>query len=1274
MAFTMSDTQKPITSHEEEIDYSTTTETPTAPKSKSKPKRTPSSKKNKQESVTSSSEEIPTVSKSRSKSNRSPSSSNKKSASTRQRRPGRGKIKEADETTTAVPRAQEVREPVTKREPKKKAPAARQRATGSRKKPKAEPERQESHETSESAISLIGPGLDVPSVEGATDDAYTFIEAEPEVLPSEPDLDDTQPRIKTVTAPFVGPEPEVIELEPEVIEAEPEISPFEADLEDTLPRIKAVTTPLAEVEPALATDTSGANLTETPPELETVISTDPLVAVSTEAPAEPISSKQDILPEIIEAPLPPTPVLAAPERFERRRVTGKVLAGILLMVLIGSSLLLWRDISDTHLYLYALDPANGQTLAQQDLGGGYQGDTTITNPVWAESSLLFGVQLSRSSTTSKQQLVSLRGNDASWQLASQFSAPLTHATLSLAPNKRIIVVHADGLQVMTTGGQTLWQMQGDEPTMGTHPFQPAFDDSTLYTVKSAQTGTVAAYDLQSGVLRWTQKLDDTLKYAAPFLFYGNTLYIAADHTLYALNGTDGRQLWKVDRPTRTLLMLTERQPLLLSARSQGLAALSATTGAIAWSFSGQPPNTQLSTNETLLPAQFYQATVASTDHVIYATGIVWDAQQVQEQLWLFAVDATTGNLHWSERIGSYFTSADAGRIYSPLVDTTHGLVILQQAQDDGKRIIAAYSTAEGIQRWSVQLEGITAAAPNPLQVSTTALILLNTRSSSSTALHSLSFTRLLFISALGLSILGLLLLWMLSFRLWINRLRSTLKNLPRYLIYLLKLILRLWHFSRIVFSLVLLIILVGGGVLVYPQLARPQSYLNQVTISSGNIRWQHNTETPVQLAMTDTQGSIVITSAGKSLHRLTSLGSDGLSQWTSFSSEGSFSLPEASIQAGTVLVALSGRASPGYQFAPDDQAYAHPLDSLYTLYLLDRQTGQSIWQSTVVPPEEQQDTAVLGVDARFIYVASKATNPLPPGIGPVVQLIAVDKTSGNIAWRIFGPREPNTATTDFGSLFFKGRTIIWQVANTIYAFDTVLGQIQWRQYIAENLPGASLEEAQMAETAGMLLITRSDAYHALDPATGSERWVIANPGNGTGQPSGGVIAASNIFLIYGGRTLQAIDPTNQHLIWSQNQLEAVQSLKISEDGTMVYAIVANTLPGNSTTQALAALDLKTGAIRWTFQPFEQERFDYTQSDGFQYSNSMLYATVCLPGNQTTCDHEVLYALNATTGEQRWKFEANSIYNVRVSTDGDSVMFQTDGSTWGNLIERFRPSH
>jgi outer membrane protein assembly factor BamB len=979
-----------------------------------------------------------------------------------------------------------------------------------------------------------------------------------------------------------------------------------------------------------------------------------------------VETEVEILPEIIEAP--PERVPAVPQRFERRRVAGKVLAGMLLVILIGSYVLLWRDLTDTHLYLYALDPASGQMLAQQDLGGGYQGNTTITNLVQARSSLVFGVQTDQSTSVSKQQLFFLAGNNNSWQVASQFPAPLTHGTLSLAPGQHLIVVHANGLQVMTTGGHVLWQMQGDEPTQGTHLFQPAFDGSTLYTIKSAQSGMVAAYDLLSGAVRWTQKLNDTCAYAAPFLLYGNMLYIAADHTLSALNSADGTLLWQINRPARTLLILAQGQPLLLAAGSQGLAALSPFTGAIVWSFSGQPKDAQASTNETLVPAQFYQASIASTNHVIYATGIVWDAQQVREQLWLFAVDATTGNVRWSERIGSGFTSADAGRIYPPVVDTTHGLVILQQAQDDGRHILAAYNTGDGTQRWRIKLEGITAAAPSPLQVSNTALITFNTQWSSVTALHSVSPVRLLLTGILGVSALWLLLLWMLPLRRWTKRLRSTLHNLSRYLAFLLNLPVRLWHFSRTVCTLALLVLLVWGGVLAHAQLVRPQSYLNQVATSSGHTQWQRSIETPAQLAMADTLGSIVITSAGESQHQLTSLDLDGAAQWTGFASEGSFSLPTISTQPATVLAVLSGHTSPRYRFAPDDPAYMHPLDSLYTLYLLNRKTGQIIWQNTIVGPQEQQDTTVLGADKAFIYVASRATSSLSPGISPVVQLIAVNRKTGNIAWRIFGPQEPATASTDFGSLLLQGRSIIWQVANTIYALDTSLGQIEWHRYIVENLPQAYPHEAaQMAETAGVLLIARSNAYHAFDLATGNERWVITNPANGTSQTPGGVVAASNIFLIYGGEAVQAIDPTDQHIIWSQKRPEAIQSLKISLDGTIAYAILLKTLPAGTTTQLLEALDVQTGVVRWTFQPFAQERFVNMQSDGFQYSKSTLYATLY---SQMSCDHEVLYAINAAMGETGWKFAANSIYNVRVSPDGDTVAFQTDSSTWGNLIEHF----
>src|SRR6266487_886235 len=1225
----MSDTQNIVNPTEEQLDQSTTLEISEAPNNRRKHKRAPASTTNNNASKKPASQQPRQPAQHKQETGEKLATAESQPASKRQRQSGMGKTG-ADKKTLAESMVEEASKPAPKKKPEKTVTASRRTSTNRKIKQAKEIE----------AVALP-------------------VEAEQETIPLESDLDDTIPRMKIVSPPPV--------------EAEPEASPQELEVNQTDPRIKAITIPLVEPELALAASeratchperSEGSQLVKPEP-IATSESTD---TVFTEAPVEAISSEQVKLPEITGAPIP-RPLLSIFQRHGRRQRPTKALVWILLVVFISSSFLLWRDMNDTHLYLYALDRASGQTITQQDLGGGYQGDTTITNPVQAASSLMFGIQTGKSTSGSKQQLFSLTGNASSWKVGSQFSAPLEHGTLALTPGNSVVVVHADGLQLMTTNGQMLWHIQGDQPTLGTHLFQPASSGSTLYAVKSALNGVVASFDLQSGAVLWTQKLDDTLEYAAPFLLYDKMLYIAADHTLYALDRADGRLLWKADRPIRTLLMFTDTQPLLLVAGAQGLAALNAYTGAIVWTYNGLPLNTQVTSNETLVPAQFYQASIASADNVMYATGVVWDTQQVREQLWLFAIDAATGNVRWSELVGSDFTSADSGRIYAPSVDTTHKLVILQQAQNDSNRIISAYNTGDGAKRWSVKLDGITASASGLLQVSNTALILLNTQSGRASVLHNLSPMRILLIVLAGLSVLCLLLLWMLPFQLWIKKLYS----IRLYLMYPFKLMQGLWDRSRSIFALVLLPIAVLGSVLLYGQLASSQNYMNHIATSSGSIQWQHSTSTPVQLAMADPQGSIVIKSAGKFMHQLAAFSPGGALQWTSFASEGIFSLPTVSTQPGTVLVALSGRTSPQYHFAPDDHAYMHPLDSLYTLSLLDRQTGQLIWQSVIISPEGQQDSTVLGADARFFYVASRATNSLPPDIGPVVQLVAVDKTSGTTVWRIFGPRELETVPQDYGRLLMQGRSIIWQVSNTIYKIDTTLGQIQWRKYIAENLPQVSvLEEAQMAEAGGMLLVARSDAYHAIDLATGNERWTIASPGNETAPIQPGVVAINNIFLLYGGGMLQAVDPIDQRSIWSQKQLVDIQYLKISDDGTKVYAILDNLKPGSSITQVLAAIDVQTGTVRWTFQPFVQERFVNAQSDGFQYRNGTLYATICSTVNQTSCDdEEALYAINAATGNNVWKFEANSIYNIHVSVGGDIVAFQTTSSVWENLLERFR---
>lgn len=973
------------------------------------------------------------------------------------------------------------------------------------------------------------------------------------------------------------------------------------------------------------------------------------------------------LPGIQETPLPPVerPQLAP---LPRRRLGRPALTLLLLALFAGSSLLLWRDASAAHLYVYTLDPTDGHILAQQDIGGSYQDAGMLTNLVQVQSSLLFGVQASASAQA--QQVFSISGGDTAWHVDGQVSVPLAHSALGTTRDEKLVIAYAGGVQVMTPGGHLLWQLHGEEPARGAHFFQPAFDDKMLYTLQSSTRGLVAAYDLHSGALRWMQRLDDTFDYAPPFVLDGERLYVAGDHLLYALDRSDGSVLWKAFCPARTLLLENDGQPLLVAAGASGLTAFDPATGKLAWLFKGLPRDAAQAAS--LTPAQFYQAAVSRAHNVIYAPGIVWDVQQVREQLWLFAVDAATGAPRWSERIGSGLASADAGRIFSPLVDTAPGLVLLEQAQEDGSHTISAFATNDGSERWSTRLQGVMAAAPALLQTSSQALIALSVQTDAQAALHSWSPGRLALLVIGGLSVLVLLCLWLLPLQVRVGQIAHALRHLPRALVYPFTLLLRLWRFSHLVTGLLLAILLVSGSALAYLPLSGLHTYLNQLAASSGSTQWQQVTDTPVQLVQADAQGSIILTSDGAHLQRLAALNTSGAAQWTTFSSEGAFSLSPLPARPGTLLVALSGRTESHYRLAPDDPAYPYPLEHLFRLYLLSRTTGQVIWESTIVQAEEQQQASVLAADGHCIYVASRATAPsFPgPGQGAVVQLIAVDQASGTIAWRIFGPAEPQAEAPDYGKLLTQGRMLYWQVAQTIYALDSVAGQIQWRRAIAEPLPGIfPQEEGALAAGAGVLLVGRSDLYHALDLASGSERWTIPTPGDGS-PAGGGVVAVRNLFIVYSGGTLEAIDPAEQHLVWKQEHLGAIRGLLVSDDMGLLYAVMATGGEHSPQRQALAAFDVKTGAVRWRFQPSTQTRFVQPDGAGLQYQHGTIFATMCVAAVQGACEREALYALDASSGAITWKVEARRISNVQVSADDSIVLFQASSSGWEQLLERF----
>lgn len=967
-----------------------------------------------------------------------------------------------------------------------------------------------------------------------------------------------------------------------------------------------------------------------------------------------------------ETPLPPVerePTPIAQPRRSRWQLTRGWAAALLLLALALCVIPLWSDIHDAHLYLYTINPFNGQISGQQDLGGGYASVSTLTDAEQSSSSLLVGLG---SEQASQQRVLMLSGRSSTWNVSRALNAPTMHATLSLTPAHQLVVAYARGMQVLNADGSLLWQTSEDTPALGAHAFAPAFDATTLYTVNSAQGGVIVAYDLRDGSLRWTQRLGDTLNYAPPFLLYNNLLFVAGDHTLYALNSSNGQVMWKAPAPTRTLLIT--RAGLLVSVGAAGIRAFDPRSGQVEWAFDGHASSNS-NAGESLTNAQFYEASLSNTDQEIFATGIVWDANEVRQQLWLFAIDASNGSLRWSEQTGIGLTGADAGRVLVPYADDARSQVLLEQAHANGSHTLTAYAFNDGRTRWSISLADVSAFAPTLFDSASSSIGLLSVQQDVGTALHSWSWLRALLFLLGSISLALLLLLWILPTNQWSKRTRHALRRAMRALRLPFALLTR--RPARIAYSLVALLLI--AGILSVNWIARPQPGITQVQGSNGQVQWQHALNTPATPVGADSLGSFVIQRTSASLSTLLALNADGSIRWSTFASEGQFSVPAITVEPNTVLVALSGLTQPRYHSAPDDIAYAHPLDSTYTLFLLDRLTGQIIWQYSVISGGTHQQTVVLGADGQNIYVASRLSPSATSAQQDVaVQLIAIDKATGSITWRVYGPRENAAAQPDFGALLSQGRLLYWQAANTVLALDTQLGQIEWRRYIAEQNPAGSInEEARMAQNGGVLLVTRSDQYHALDLITGNERWTIATPGSNTPQTAGGIVAVGHEFILYGNGAIEAIDATTHSVIWQHTDLSSVSNVMASPDGALVYALVLDNIDGGTPHQSLVAFDTADSAVRWTFQPSPQADFTWSGAPFLHFANGLLFVTACFPSGASACSTQALYGIHGTSGSVAWEFDASQVSQVQFSQDGSVIVLQANRSAWENLRAHFQ---
>ena len=1023
----------------------------------------------------------------------------------------------------------------------------------------------------------------------------------------------------------------------------------------TVPSSEAVDAPtsLSVLEPDVSSDSAALDIPVNEIKSADVLASD-FDALDTPIPlSEEEPAVQTYEDKIVDTPVPlidEEPVFTPRPRPRKlswaaslRKRWRTLISVLLLIVLLVNAVLLWHDFTSVHLYLNALT-TNGTLAGQEDLGS-YTATTLLTSPVSTSTAAYVGVHEDRGQGT--QQVLMLTGNATSWQATTVFSAPLPGGSLTTTSDGNLLVESTNGMQVITPGGQLLWQMQGAQPARGTHPFQPASDSTNVYTVFSANTGEIAAYNLHTGQVRWTQKLGDTLNYAPPLLLSSGTLYIASDSRLFALNSTNGTLKWSFPFIARTLLLADSSQgQLLLAAGPQGLLALHPTDGTQVWNFTGQMSN-------TLAPPQLYQATLTyqgtQRTPIVYTTGVVWQMPEAREQVWLYAVNALTGQALWSQPLASGFISADAGRTLMPLFDA--GQVIISQQLSANQQRVSAFDALKGTPLWQTALNGSTRSAPTLLQTPDGTIVALTITQ----GMDTFSLPHLLMLFLLVLSLIGLPLIWFIPLnegqQRWLY-LQNQATHKMHEIIDILQHNMQVLRQQRLSVGTILAIVLplvACISTLAYTQLNQPQQSLYQTSTATGSTLWHQVAQEPARILNADSQGNVLMTTTSDTtgtLHQLEVVDSNGTVLWKSFASEGTFAVPTLAAQSKTLLVTLSGPASLAYQYAPADPFYPPTLAHMLAFYSFDRQTGTLLWQHTAVYPGDQQSPVVLGADSNFIYIASLGT----AHANAAMQLFAVNQATGTINWHIFGPTE--ATTRDNGTLLFHGRQVIWQVAGTIYAIDSTMGQIEWRHPFTQDTSALlAHEEQQMALSTNALLVMRSDGVHALDLASGNQLWTQAV----RGQPTGLGVAAHTLFT-YGNGQLTAYDLATHHQLWQQ-QSAPIQCLKVADDGSAVYII--------TTTPAVQAFDAQTGTTRWTLALPTQLTF--TSSSSFFYSQGNLTIHTCLASSETNCASQRLLTIDTSTGTIIWSVDGQQIEHVALSQDGTSIIYSTMSSEWKSIM-------
>ena len=293
--------------------------------------------------------------------------------------------------------------------------------------------------------------------------------------------------------------------------------------------------------------------------------------------------------------------------------------------------------------------------------------------------------------------------------------------------------------------------------------------------------------------------------------------------------------------------------------------------------------------------------------------------------------------------------------------------------------------------------------------------------------------------------------------------------------------------------------------------------------------------------------------------------------------------------------------------------------------------------------------------------------------------LALNAQTGALRWKTDTSGTGGTPAVAAGAIYLAPED------GSIRALDATTGKQRWSYTRAVGISAQSGYDGYATVSGGVVYVTSdSGALFALDTATGKPRWVATWPSTSDTLYAPPAVDGASVFVAASGPDggAYALDAATGKTIWKTSHLMGFDARPLVVNGVVVFA--------SQGPNTLVALDEKTGAERWSVgsaginsPPVASGDLIYVAgadaiirafhaSDGspawtFQTGGnapSPLLATgaaMALDGGTLYASSQggAVYALDATTGKQRWVVTTPSAMDAPPSVAGGAVFVTTE---------------